>query len=180
MDAAHVSCELASSGPTRRSERSQARLAVQKPDTSPLRVMSDVYWHVFGREEIRGELRGNLVYVLEIPRTAGAPVLRHAFDPTGREFPVGNRQMKALLRRLPHGIIFQGLNRTAIYDVLLSDPRITCEDPQFILYNRQLIRNSQEFFLIHPDRCWDLLPEPTLAILGGPGATAEVAAGRKG
>ena len=109
-----------------------------------------VYWHIYRRHQIRPELRGHLLYLLEVPRQRGLPVLRHVFDPTGCDFPIGTRQANALLRRLPHGILYRGVNKEAIYEILLRDPPITLGDASFGDYNRQLICNSREFFLVDP------------------------------
>jgi hypothetical protein len=110
----------------------------------------NVYWHVYRRHQIKPELRGPLVYLLEVARQPGLPVLRHVFDPTGRDFPNGTRQAGSLLRRLPHGILYRGINKEAVYEVLLRDPPITLDDPQFAEYNRRIICNSREFFLVEP------------------------------
>lgn len=108
------------------------------------------FWHIYRRHQIKPELRGHLIYLLEVAKRPGLPVLRHVFDPTGRDFPIGRRQAATLLRRLPHGIVYRGINKEAVYEVLLRDPPITLEDPQFIEYNRGIISNSREFFLIEP------------------------------
>jgi len=110
----------------------------------------NVYWHIYRRHQIKPELRGHLVYLLEVAKQPGLPALRHVFDPTGRDFPIGTRQAATLLRRLPNGIVYRGINKEAVYEILLRDPPITLDDPQFTEYNRRIICNSREFFLIEP------------------------------
>jgi hypothetical protein len=112
----------------------------------------DVYWQVYRQDQIKPERRGRLVYLLEIPRIAGAPVLRHVFDPSGEEFPTGERQRASLLRRLPHGVVYEGVNRASVFEVLKSDPRISPGAEGFLDYNRAVVRNSRRFFLIEPAR----------------------------
>jgi hypothetical protein len=51
---------------------------------------------------------------------------------------------------MPHGIVYRGVNKEAVYEVLLRDPPITLDDPQFTDYNRQIISNSRDFFLVDP------------------------------
>ncbi len=126
---------------------------VWKADTSWLRIARvvmrkpDVYWQIYRQDQIKPQWRGRLIYVLEIPRIPGTPVLRHVFDPTGGEFPRGEGQRNNLLRRLPHGIIYEGVNRTAVFEVMRFDPRISPQDPAFIFYNRKVVHNSRRFFL---------------------------------
>jgi len=110
----------------------------------------NVYWHIYRRHQIKPERRGHLVYLLEVAKQPGLPVLRHVFDPTGRDFPLGTRQAATLLRRLPHGIVYRGINKEAVYEILLRDPPITLDDPHFTEYNRRIISNSREFFLVEP------------------------------
>ena len=66
-----------------------------------------------------------MIYVLEIPRVPGCPVLRHVFDPLGRDFPADSRErISALMSSFRHGIIYAGISKAAAYDVMLTDPRI--------------------------------------------------------
>src|SRR5215470_8312302 len=103
---------------------------------------SDVYWHIYRRDEIKPELRGRLIYVLEILRVPGCPVLRHVFDPLGRDFPSDSRARIAnLMAALRHGIIYYGVSKAAAYDVMLTDPRIFKGDRRFLLYNHEIICN---------------------------------------
>ena len=127
--------------------------------------MTDIYWHIYGRDQIKPALRGNLVYVMEIPRDTIGPVLRHVFDPSGLEFPAGKTQLMRLLKRLPHGIIYQGVNKAAVYDVLLSDPRIRRHDIHLHEYNRALVRNSRHFFLVDPEHPFEEMPAATAHML---------------
>ncbi len=128
----------------------------------------DVYWHIYSRDQIKPELRGRLIYLLEIPATPGSPVMRHVFDPAGREFPANSRQrVMALLSNLRHGIVYDGVSKHSVYDVLLCDPKIRREDPQFYAYNRGIISNSRTFFLTDPERGLQKLPQTTARLLRG-------------
>ena len=49
----------------------------------------------YPQREIKPRLRGHLIYVLEIPRIPGLPVLRQIYDQTGKDFPL-----------LPHSDLF--------------------------------------------------------------------------
>jgi hypothetical protein len=129
---------------------------------------SDVYWHIFRRDEIKPELQGRLVYVLEIPRVAGCPVLRHVFDPLGRDFPADSCQrIMGLVTGLRHGIVYEGISKAAAYDVMLTDPRILKSDSRFLLYNHEIICNSRKFFLAEPDHALESMPAHTAQLLCG-------------
>ena len=67
--------------------------------------------------------------------------------------------------RLPHGIIYQGVNKAAVYDVLLSDPRIRRHDIHLHEYNRALVRNSRHFFLVDPEHPFEEMPAATAHML---------------
>ena len=129
---------------------------------------SDVYWHIYRRDEIKPELQGRMIYVLEIPRLPGCPVLRHVFDPLGRDFPDdSNERIWSLMSTLRHGIIYNGISKEAAYDVMLTDPKILKEDSRFLLYNHEIVCNSRKFFLAEPERGFDVLPTHTAQLLGG-------------
>ncbi len=128
----------------------------------------DVYWHIYSRDQIKPELRGRLIYLLEVPSAPGSPVLRHVFDPAGREFPANSHQrVMALLANLRHGIVFDGVSKHSVYDVLLFDPKIRREDPFFHQYNRGIISNSRTFFLQEPQRGMRGVPAATARLLNG-------------
>ena len=129
---------------------------------------SDVYWHIYRRDEIKPELQGRMVYVLEIPRTPGCPVLRHVFDPLGRDFPADwHPRILSLVTNLRHGLIYDGIDKAAAYDVMLTDPRILKGDSQFLLYNQEIICNSRKFFLSEPERGLESVPKHTAQLLCG-------------
>jgi len=129
---------------------------------------SDVYWHIYRRDGIKPELQGRLVYVLEIPRTPGCPVLRHVFDPFGRDFPADwHPRILSLVTNQRHGLIYDGVSKAAAYDVMLTDPRILKGDSQFLLYNHQIICNSRNFFLNEPERGFESMPKRTAQLLFG-------------
>lgn len=128
----------------------------------------DVYWHIYRKEQIKPELRGPLFYLLEIPIAPGFPVLRHVFDPVGRDFPKSPRQkLRALLPGRRHGIFYEGVSKAAVYDVTLLDPKILKEDRHFLIYNRILVCNSRQFFLLEPNQGLEGLPPHTARLLSG-------------
>jgi hypothetical protein len=130
--------------------------------------LSDVYWHIYRRDEIKPELQGRMIYVLEIPRNSGCPVLRHVFDPLGREFPANSSyRIMSLVTNLRHGLIYDGISKAAAYDVMLTDPRILKNDSLFLLYNHEIICNSRKFFLIEPERGLKSMPKQTAQLLSG-------------
>jgi hypothetical protein len=129
---------------------------------------SDVYWHIYRRDQIKPQLQGRLIYVLEIPRVPGCPVLRHVFDPLGRDFPSDSRQRIAkLITALRHGVIYHGISKAAAYDVMLTDPQILQGDRRFLLYNHEIICNSRLFFLLEPNRGFEEMPAYTAQLLCG-------------
>jgi hypothetical protein len=129
---------------------------------------SDVYWHIYRREQIKPQLQGRLIYVLEIPRVPGCPVLRHVFDPLGRDFPSDSRhRIATLMSALRHGIIYHGVSKAAAYDVMLTDPRILKGDKRFLLYNHEIICNSRAFFLVQPSHSFERIPKHTAQLLCG-------------
>jgi len=129
---------------------------------------SDVYWHIYPRNEIKPECRGRMVYVLEIPRNPGCPVLRHVFDSLGRDFPADSyHRIMGLITSLRHGIVYQGINKASAYDVMLTDPRILKGDSQFLLYNHEIICNSRKFFLSEPEHGFESMPKHTAQLLCG-------------
>jgi hypothetical protein len=129
---------------------------------------SDVYWHIYRLDEIKPELQGRMIYVLEIPRVPGCPVLRHVFDPLGRDFPADSqKRIAGLMSSLRHGIIYHGVSKAAAYDVMLTDPRILKGDKRFLLYNHEIICNSRTFFLTQPNRGFERMPKFTAQLLCG-------------
>ncbi len=169
----------------------------------------DVYWHIYPRDQIKPELRGNLIYLLEIPALPGAPVVRQIVDPRGLDFPkrvsencqqnVGadvrrrisgherlvfrlltwgptSFQTRADHPRFPapplwsaahHAILYQGVSKAAADDRMLLDPSIQRADPRFAFYNRDLICNSRQFFLVDPQYGFETMPEHTVRLLCG-------------
>lgn len=129
---------------------------------------SDVYWHIYHREQIKPEWRGRLVYVLEVPPVAGVPIIRDIFDPTGADFPSNTRsRISAVLEGQNHGIVYAGVNKGAVYNIMKQDPLILAEDSDFARYNRELVTNSRHFFLINPHLGLNLMAGTTLCLVTG-------------
>ena len=107
-----------------------------------------MHWHVYRREHIKPELRGRLIYVLEISNQPGQPLVRDIFDPTGKEFPCNTREQQlALLERKNNGIVFVGVNKAAVYDLVTQDPPIQNTADRYLDYNSSILENSLEFLL---------------------------------
>ena len=116
-------------------------------------------WHIYPQEQIRPELGGNLAFVLEVPWSPNSPVLRNIFDPTGTEFPRASFRLLNLERQDHHGILYAGVNRAAVCDLMLSDPQLLNEAPDYALYNRQIVANARNFFLLDPNLGFKSMPQ---------------------
>ena len=128
----------------------------------------DVYWHIYRRDQIKPKFRGYLICVLEVPPATGLPVLRNILDPTGRDFPIAGPGALAALREFRHhAVVFEGVCKSAVYDLVAQDPVIREERPQFISYNREIVRNARQFLLADPDRSLKGMPEGTARLLRG-------------
>ena len=128
----------------------------------------DVYWHIYRRDQIKPEFRGYLICVLEVPPVTGLPVLRNILDPTGQDFPIAGREpLAALLERRHHAIVFEGVCKPAVFDLITLDPLIREERPQFLSYNRELVGNARQFLLADPDRGLPGMPARTARLLRG-------------
>jgi hypothetical protein len=120
----------------------------------------DTHWHIYESEQIKPEHRGKLVYVLEIPRNPGPPVMRDVFDPIGREFPSNTRErLVAVLSEADHGIIIKGVSKAAVYAVMELDPPMLRTDSEFLDYNRRIVRNSIDYFVREPYAAVETAPE---------------------
>ena len=90
----------------------------------------DVYWRIYRPDRIKPQLRGTLIFVLEIPATPGAPVLRHIFDPSGMDFPAQPRRgITRLLAQQRQGIVFDGDSKTANQELMKSNPEANKDCP---------------------------------------------------
>jgi len=124
-----------------------------------------LHWSIYGPDQVRPALRGNLVYLLEVAATGRAPILRDIFDPSGREFPNNApARIRALIQSGYHGVVYQGVSKAAVFDVMEHDPRILADDTTFERYNRELLENARRFFLQNPH---GPVPETEEVLLGG-------------
>ncbi len=107
-----------------------------------------VYLHVYPQEQIKFRLRGDLIYVFDIPRTAVRPVIREIYDVTGRDFPpVSDLNIFSVDRADSEHIIFAGVNKTSVYDVMAFDPPLLNNRPEVEQYNRLLVPECPQFLL---------------------------------
>ena len=134
----------------------------------------DVYWRIYRPDRIKPHLRGNLIFVLEIPATPGAPVLRHIFDPSGMDVPAQPRQgITRLLAQQRHGIVFDGVSKAGIHDLMKSNPEALKSMSTAGLFQRDLVTNAQSFFLTNPDPEFDVAPEVADRFCGSANPTGE-------
>ncbi len=143
--------------------RNQNLLA--NPDHTLMRS-SHLYWHLYPQDQIKAELRGGLTCVLEVPWVSGSPVLRDIIDPSGCDFPGGCPAHFPTLRHADHhGILYSGVNKMAVFDLMLTDPRMLPDDSDYSLYNRQIISNARNFFLLDPNRGFKAMPHHLVQLL---------------
>jgi hypothetical protein len=130
-------------------------------------IARHTFWQIFGGDYLKPKLRGDLVYLLEVPGTAGIPVLRNVFDPSGVDFPANSyERLQALLEVGHHGILFEGVSRAAVDALMDWEPPISQNDTEFLVYNRRLIWSSMNLLLAHPYDALEHLPEPLVKLLG--------------
>jgi hypothetical protein len=125
-----------------------------------------LYWHIYPRHQIRLELRGDLLFVLEVPWAPGSPVLRNIFDPTGRDFPrTTPARFPEFMRTEHHGILYAGVNKAAVYDLMLTDPALMGEEGDYVFYNRDIVSNARNFFLVDPNLGFKSMPQHMTQLL---------------
>jgi len=124
------------------------------------------FWQIFGGENLKPSVQGDLVYLLEIPGTPGIPVLRNVFDPTGIHYPSNSyERLQALLEMGHHGILFEGVNKVTVEDLMDWEPAVTPEDTQFAVYNRRLVWSSLNLLLCDPVDALEQIPDPVVRML---------------
>jgi hypothetical protein len=121
---------------------------------------------MYPQGQIKPALRGNLVFVLAVPWVVGSPVVRDILDPIGNDFP-GQPiiRLPALIHPDHHGIMYIGVNKSAICDVMCADPKMVPEDPNYAVYNRQIVANARNFFLLDPNRGFKTMPQHMVQLL---------------
>ena len=111
-------------------------------------------------------MRGNLLLLFEVPWQTGSPVIRSILDPSGLDFPSASIEgFHGLLRTDHHGIMYVGVNKSAAYDLMLADPPMLAEDADYTIYNRDIVRNARNFFLIDPNRGFKAMPQHMIQLL---------------
>ena len=125
-----------------------------------------VYWHIYPQNQIRNNLRGELICVIEVPWVSGSPVFRDIIDPAGQDSRSQTEvRFPALLRPNHHGIMYIGVNKPAVYKLMLTDPQMEPEDANYAVYNRQIITNARNFFLLDPNRGFKAMPQHLVQLL---------------
>jgi hypothetical protein len=125
-----------------------------------------VYFHIYPQNQMKPALRGHLILVLGVPWGLRSPVVRDILDPAGNDF-VGQPIMRlpALIRPDHHGIVYIGVNESAICDMMLGDPQMLPEDANYAVYNRQIVSNTRNFFLLDPNRGFKTMPQHLVQLL---------------
>jgi hypothetical protein len=120
----------------------------------------DVYWRIYRPDRIKPHLRGNLIFVLEIPANPNGSVLRHIFDPSGMDFPAQPRRgITRLLAQQRQGIVFDGVSKAAIEELMKSNPEAPKSNSPSNLSRHDLVGNSRSFFLTNPEPDFEVSPE---------------------
>ena len=124
------------------------------------------YWHIYPQTQIKHGLHGGLVCVLEVPWRASKPVVRCVLDPAGLDFP-GQKALTfpSLLSPDHHGVMYVGVSKTAVCDLMLTDPPMMADQPDYTLYNRQIISRARNFFLVDPNRGFKAMPQHMVQLL---------------
>ena len=113
----------------------------------------DIHWHIYSRDQIRPEYRGRLIYVLELAACVHAPILQEVFDPDGREFPAPTRErFSALIEAGYHTVVYAGLNKPAVDELMAQNPELLCADLDFRHFNRHLLLAARYSLLLDPVR----------------------------
>ena len=124
------------------------------------------FWQIFCGENIKPDVQGELLYLLEIPGTTGVPVLRNAFDPAGVQYPANSYdRLQALLELGHHGIMFDGVSKAAVEALMDWEPPMTREDDQFMVYNRRLVWSSMNLLLCDPVDALEQIPDSIVRLL---------------
>jgi hypothetical protein len=109
---------------------------------------TDMYWQVYRQDKIRPELRGDLIYVIEVPAAPGEPAIRHVWDLTARHFPAEPRQKLAeIISRGHSGVVYQGVSAPPACEAIDCDPSIDPVARSCVSYNREILAASKQFFL---------------------------------
>jgi hypothetical protein len=110
-----------------------------------------VYRRICRQPEIRPEVRGDLLLLLELPFGPALPIIREIYDPFGRRLPRRSRdQVHRRLQRIPAGIFFDGVAAEAVWELILWDPPLGSTDAALANYNAQMLLNACHAFLIDP------------------------------
>lgn len=124
------------------------------------------FWQIFCGENIKPNVQGDLIYLLEIPGMPGIPALRNVFDPAGIAYPANSYdRLQALLQLGHHGVLFEGVGKAAVQALMEWEPPITADDPQFVTYNRRLVWSSMSMLLCDPLDALEQLPGPLIEML---------------
>lgn len=124
------------------------------------------FWQIFCGENLKPDVQGDLIYLLEIPGISGVPVLRNVFDPDGIQYPANSyERLQALIEMGHHGILFEGINKVTVDALMDWEPSVTAEDTQFAIYNRRLVWSSLNLLLCDPFDALEQIPEPIVRML---------------
>lgn len=125
-----------------------------------------LYWHIYPEKQIRPELRGNLLLVFEVPWTAWTPVIRNVFDQRSQDFPWDPRgTFLSCMQPEHHGVLYAGVSKAAVYDLMLADPSLPHADSDYGLYNHEVIAGARNYFLLDPNLGFKTMPSHMAQLL---------------
>ena len=127
---------------------------------------SHLYWHIYPQRQIRPGLRGNLLLVLEVPWMAWTPVIRNIFDPCGRDFArIDSETFFSFIQCEHHGILYAGVNKPGVYDIMLADPPMPNGEADYTLYNHEIVVRARNYFLADPNLAFKSMPSHMAQLL---------------
>lgn len=125
-----------------------------------------LYWHIYSQRQIRHELRGHLLLVLEVPWIGMTPVVRNILDPQSRDFRLtGTGAFLSFMQREHHGILYAGVNKPAVCELMLADPSMPQGGGDYALYNHEIIARARNYFLLDPNLGFKSMPDHMAQLL---------------
>jgi len=64
-----------------------------------------------------------------------------------------------------HGILYAGISKAAVYELMLSDPMMIKQDADYALYNGDIVANARNFLLLDPNLGFKSMPQHMAQLL---------------